>query len=63
LSKKGSVEGDFEEANRVVERIAKEELRKIKEKAGEIKKEAEKIGESVEASMKQAGASEAGKKG
>jgi hypothetical protein len=46
------LEKDFQDFNMQIEKLADEELKKIKEKADAIKSEVNKIGESVELSVK-----------
>jgi hypothetical protein len=62
MTGKENIEKDFADANQVIERMAEEELKKIKERAGKIKKEAEIIGENVEKSMEQTNTNIARKK-
>jgi len=49
---KEKLEKDFQDFNMQIEKLADEELKKIKEKADAIKSEVNKIGESVELSVK-----------
>jgi len=49
---KEKLEKDFQDFNLQIEKLADEELKKIKEKADAIKSEVSKIGESVELSAK-----------
>ena len=51
MSKKEKLEKDYETFNLNIERMAKEEIEKIREKANAIKAEASKIGEAVELSL------------
>jgi hypothetical protein len=51
LSNKEKLEKDYETFNLKIERMAKEEIEKIREKANAIKAEANKIGEAVELSL------------
>ena len=53
MSKKEKLEKDYETFNLNIERMAKEEIQKIREKANAIKVEASKIGEAVELSLTQ----------
>ena len=51
MSKKEKLEKDYQNFNLNIERIAEEEIKKIREKANAIKEEASKIGEAVELSL------------
>ncbi len=51
LAEKTKVERDYEEFEGKVEELAKAELERIKRKAAEVKREAEKVGEAVDASI------------
>lgn len=51
MSKKDKLEEDYQNFNLNIERIAAEEIKKIREKANTIKEEANKIGEAVELSL------------
>ena len=51
MSKKDKLEEDYQNFNLNIERIAAEEIKKIREKANAIKEEANKIGEAVELSL------------
>jgi hypothetical protein len=51
MSKKEKLEKDYQNFNLNIERIAEEEIKKIREKANAIKEEASKMGEAVELSL------------
>jgi hypothetical protein len=51
MSKKEKLEKDYQNFNLNIERIAEEEIKKIREKANAIKEEASKTGEAVELSL------------
>ena len=51
MSKKEKLEKDYQNFNLNIERIAEEEIKKIREKANAIKEEASKTGEAVEFSL------------
>ena len=51
MSGKEKIEQDYEVFDQAVEQMAKEEIERIRKKANQIKLEAEKIGEQVEASI------------
>ena len=51
MSKKDKIEEDYQNFNLNIERIAAEEIKKIREKANALKEEASKIGEAVELSL------------
>jgi len=51
MSKKEKLEKDYQNFNLNIERIAEEEIKKIREKANAIKEEASKMGETVELSL------------
>lgn len=53
MSKKEKLEKDYQNFNLNIERIAEEEIKKIREKANALKEEASKIGEAVELSLKE----------
>ncbi len=50
---KAKLEKDFQEFNLQIEKLAEAEVKEIKEKADAIKAEAAKVGEKVEASVKE----------
>jgi hypothetical protein len=54
LAENEKVERDYEEFAGKVEELAKAELERIKRRAAELKLEAEKVGEDVEASIAEA---------
>jgi hypothetical protein len=62
MSKKEKLEKDYQNFNLNIERIAEEEIKKIREKANAIKKEASKMGEAVELSLNEEEAKSAKKK-
>jgi len=51
MSKKEKLEKDCQNFNLNIERIAEEEIKKIREKANAIKEEASKMGEAIELSL------------
>jgi len=51
MSKKEKLEKDYQNFNLNIERIAEEEIKKIREKANAIKEEATKMGKAVELSL------------
>ena len=51
ISGKEKIEKDYQEFERVIEQMTEDELRRIREKANQLKSEAEKTGESVENSI------------
>ena len=51
MSKKEKLEKDYQNFNLNIERMAEEEIKKIREKANAIKEEASRIGEAVELSI------------
>ncbi len=51
LAEEDKVAKDYDEFESEVEELAKKEIEKIKRRAAELKQEAEKVGESVEASL------------
>jgi hypothetical protein len=53
MSKKEKLEKNYETFTLNIERMAKEEIQKIREKANAIREEASKIGEAVELSLNQ----------
>ena len=61
LSGEDKIERDYEAFDVAIEELAKKELEKIRKKASELKVEAEKVGEAVEASLGET-AAKAGKK-
>jgi outer membrane murein-binding lipoprotein Lpp len=63
MSKKEKLETDYQNFNLNIERIAEEEIKKIREKANAIKEEASKTGEAVELSLNKEGTKAAKKKG
>jgi len=50
---KAKLEKDFRDFNLQIEKMAEEEVKSIREKADVVKAEATKIGEAVEASVKE----------
>ena len=52
MSGSDKVERDYRDFDSALEELAKEEIAKIKMKAATLKLEAEKVGETVEASLK-----------
>jgi 23S rRNA pseudoU1915 N3-methylase RlmH len=51
MSNNPELERDYNEYSKTIERKAQEEINKIKEKITDVKKEAEKIGKTLEASI------------
>lgn len=51
MSKKDKLEEDYKNFNMTIERVAEEEIKKIREKTNMIKEEASKMGEAVELSL------------
>ena len=62
MSKKEKLEKDYQNFNLNIERLAEEEIKKIREKADAIKEEASKMGEAVALSLNDKATKEAGKK-
>ena len=54
MAEKDKVERDYNEFKAKVDALSKTELERIKRRAAELKWEAEKVGEKVEASMDEA---------
>jgi hypothetical protein len=54
MAEKEKVERDYEEFDGKIDELSKAELERIKKKAGEVKLEAEKVGEAVDASIAEA---------
>ena len=48
---KAKLEKDFEEFNQQIDKLADEELKRIREKADQLRAEATRAGESIEASI------------
>jgi hypothetical protein len=48
MPKKPKIEKDYEEYNAAIECKTQEEIQKIKQKIAKVKKEAEKVGETLE---------------
>lgn len=46
-----NIEKDYKDFETCIEQMAEEELKKIRKKTSEIRNQAEKVGEAVEASM------------
>jgi hypothetical protein len=53
LSGREKIEKDYQKSEKKIEQEAEEEIAQIRRKAGEIKVEAEKIGEALEISINQ----------
>jgi hypothetical protein len=51
MSKKEKIEEDYQNFNLNIERIAADEIKKIREKANALKEEASKVGDAVELSL------------
>ncbi len=54
MSSKNKIEKDYKDFEACVEQLAEEELKIIDKKTREIKKQAEKVGDAVEADLAQA---------
>jgi DhnA family fructose-bisphosphate aldolase class Ia len=52
MSKKAKLEKDYEDTKLIIERMAEEEIKRIQAKVNVIKKEAAKVGEDVELTIK-----------
>jgi hypothetical protein len=53
LPGKDKIEQDYKDFDDAIEELAKAEIEKIKKKANQLKAEAEKVGEAVEASLEE----------
>ncbi len=62
MSQNQDIEEDYKASDACIEQMAQEELTKIRKKAEQIKKQAERIGERVEAALGEPESKDNGKK-